>query len=177
MSIYEAEIGPGSEVLRVIVSPAEGWGSGNLGGEWRVTSDPYTTDEQVVAYAGIGHGFDPGVVEQFVADHWTNEKATIPDPDTGEYFYNTQGMLTWYDGKAWRNTLPTGSPNTWEPGVANWREYPLGDEYPLWLQPSGAYDAYPYGFTVEHNEEVWVSNVDANVWEPGAAGITQWDTP
>lgn len=43
-----------------------------------------------------------------------------------------------------------------------------------WAQPTGAQDAYAKGDRVTHNGKTWESTVDANVWEPGAAGITQW---
>lgn len=45
-------------------------------------------------------------------------------------------------------------------------------EWPEWRQPTGAHDAYPIGAKVSHNDKHWVSNVDNNVWEPGAYG---WD--
>lgn len=41
------------------------------------------------------------------------------------------------------------------------------EEYPEWVQPSGAHDAYPLGAKVMHNGKRWVSDIDANVWEPG----------
>ena len=82
--------------------------------------------------------------------------------------------MTWFEGKAWRNLMPTGNPNVWQPPT-NWREYPMGDQYPLWVQPSGAVDAYPLGFVVEHQGVAWSSNVAANVWTPGAPGSeTLW---
>lgn len=43
-------------------------------------------------------------------------------------------------------------------------------EWPEWRQPTGATDAYPLGAKVSHNDKHWVSNVDANVWEPGVYG-------
>lgn len=42
----------------------------------------------------------------------------------------------------------------------------------LWTQPLGATDAYDLGDRVSHNGEIWVSNCDGNVWEPGVYG---WD--
>ena len=44
------------------------------------------------------------------------------------------------------------------------------EEWPEWRQPTGAQDAYAKGAKVSHNEQHWVSDVDNNVWEPGAAG-------
>ncbi len=48
-----------------------------------------------------------------------------------------------------------------------------GVEWPEWRQPTGAHDAYEKGAKVSHNEKHWVSDVDANVWEPGAYGWTE----
>ncbi len=170
MTVYAAEVDQNAEVLRVLVAPSVGWCELFFGGVWIETSDPYIVEPQTVAYCGPGHHYDPGVAERFVGDEWTQEKATTPDPDDGSYFYATQGQLTWYDAgtgaRAWRNLLPTGSPNVFPPPT-NWREYPMGAEHPLWVQPTGAFDAYPAGFVVEHNAAVWESVIDANTTEPG----------
>lgn len=42
-----------------------------------------------------------------------------------------------------------------------------GDE---WVQPTSAMDAYPRGWTVEHDGKTWVSLTPANVWRPGTSG-------
>jgi hypothetical protein len=39
-------------------------------------------------------------------------------------------------------------------------------EFPAWIQPVGAQDAYPKGAKVSHLEKHWISDVDNNVWEP-----------
>lgn len=60
----------------------------------------------------------------------------------------------------------------WEPDVAAslWvRTTPEG-VIPEWVQPTGGHDAYNSGDKVTHNGRTWESLVDANVWEPGAAG-------
>ena len=44
------------------------------------------------------------------------------------------------------------------------------EEYPEWVQPTGAHDAYNIGDKVTHNGKTWVSDVDNNVWEPGVYG-------
>lgn len=49
-----------------------------------------------------------------------------------------------------------------------------------WRQPSGAYDAYPEGWTVTHDGKTWESLVAGNVWEPGVSGwreVTSDGTP
>ena len=47
------------------------------------------------------------------------------------------------------------------------------EEYPEWVQPAGAHDAYMKGAKVSHNSKHWISDVDNNVWEPGAYGWTE----
>lgn len=39
-----------------------------------------------------------------------------------------------------------------------------------WRQPSGAHDAYPQGFVVEHNGKRWTNLVMSNPHEPGVSG-------
>lgn len=61
----------------------------------------------------------------------------------------------------------------WQPSLtpALWTRVSI-DEWPEWIQPTGAQDAYMSGDKVSHNEKHWVSNADNNVWEPGVYG---WD--
>ena len=47
------------------------------------------------------------------------------------------------------------------------------DEYPAWVQPTGAHDAYSKGDKVTHNGKRWTSDVDNNTWEPGVYGWTE----
>ena len=42
-----------------------------------------------------------------------------------------------------------------------------GEEY---VPPTGHHDAYPEGWTVQHDGKTWVSLTAANVWEPGVSG-------
>lgn len=42
-------------------------------------------------------------------------------------------------------------------------------EWPEWIQPVGSTDAYAKGAKVSHLGKHWISDVDANVWEPGVA--------
>lgn len=43
-------------------------------------------------------------------------------------------------------------------------------EWPEWVQPTGAQDAYMSGAKVSHKDKHWISTVDNNVWEPGVYG-------
>lgn len=44
------------------------------------------------------------------------------------------------------------------------------EEWPEWVQPTGAHDAYNMGDKVSHNEKHWESLIDANTYEPGVYG-------
>lgn len=44
------------------------------------------------------------------------------------------------------------------------------EEWPEWVQPVGASDAYAINSQVSHNNLHWISDVDNNVWEPGVYG-------
>ena len=60
----------------------------------------------------------------------------------------------------------------WEPPnvPALWAKEQDPSDIPEWGQPTGAHDAYLIGDRVRHNEKVWESLVDNNVWEPGTPG-------
>lgn len=47
------------------------------------------------------------------------------------------------------------------------------EEYPEWVRPTGAHDAYEQGAKVSHNGKKWTSDIAANVWEPGVYGWTE----
>lgn len=44
------------------------------------------------------------------------------------------------------------------------------EEWPEWIQPTGAHNAYAKGAKVVHNGKRWVSADYGNVWEPGVYG-------
>ena len=65
------------------------------------------------------------------------------------------------------------SQDDWTPPVvpALWkREGTPGVEFPDWVQPTGAHDAYAKDDKVSHNDKHWISTIDANIWEPGVYG-------
>ena len=70
------------------------------------------------------------------------------------------------------------SQSQWTPDTATSLYKRVGvsaDGTPKWVQPVGATDAYNKGDVVEHNGAKWVSDIDANVWEPGVYGWTNQD--
>lgn len=78
-----------------------------------------------------------------------------------------------YDGLLYRCVQAHTSQADWTPDVvpALWVRAST-EEWPEWVQPTGAHDAYNTGDKVSHNGKHWVSTMDGNVWEPGVAG---WD--
>ena len=126
---------------------------------------------------GIGDVFSSACPKLFAAPFDETRYATIQvNEETGETFwlYNTQGQAVSYNGFHWLNTLPTGTPNVFPPPT-NWRKYEAdGEGRAIWNQPSGAYDAYPAGFTVVHDGGLYRSLIEANTTTP-AAGSQWWE--
>ena len=64
----------------------------------------------------------------------------------------------------------------WEPDVAVslFAKVLIPDpgEIPEWEQP-GSTNPYMAGDKVRHNDKVWVSDIDNNVWEPGVYGWSE----
>ena len=78
-----------------------------------------------------------------------------------------------YKGLLYRCIQAHTSQPDWTPDItpALWVRTST-EEWPEWIQPQGAHDAYNKGDKCSHNSKHWVSNMDANVFEPGVAG---WD--
>ena len=76
-----------------------------------------------------------------------------------------------YEDILYRCVQAHTSQTGWEPPnvPALWTVVSL-DEWPEWVQPTGAQDAYNKGDKVSHNEKHWVSEYNSNTWEPGVFG-------
>ena len=77
-----------------------------------------------------------------------------------------------YGEDLYRCVQPHFANSTWCPDLvpALWAKISL-DEFPEWVQPLGAEDAYQHGDKVTHDGFHYVSTFDgANVWEPGVYG-------
>lgn len=79
-----------------------------------------------------------------------------------------------YNGLLYRCVQAHTSQADWTPDAvpALWVRTST-EEWPEWIQPTGAHDAYNKGDKVSHNEKHWVSDIDANVYEPGVYGWTE----
>ncbi len=88
----------------------------------------------------------------------------------------TAGALRAYDGKLYKCVQTHTSQNDWTPDVAVSLWSIAGnpaEEWPEWSQPVGSHDAYMKGDKVSYNGSHWISDIDNNVWQPGAYG---WKT-
>jgi hypothetical protein len=80
-----------------------------------------------------------------------------------------------YGDKLYRCEQTHDAQAAWTPDAtpALWTEVALPGEIPVWRQPTGAQDAYQTGDKVHYPNaegDVWVSTMDANVYEPGVYG-------
>lgn len=95
------------------------------------------------------------------------------------------GDIRQYNGLLYRCVQAHTSQATWTPEDAGGRAVPVdapslwtriadpAQEWPEWIQPTGAHNAYAQGAKVSHNGKHWISDVGANVWEPGVYGWTE----
>lgn len=79
-----------------------------------------------------------------------------------------------YGGTLYRCVQAHTSQAEWSPELTPslWVRVSL-KEWPDWVQPTGAHDAYNKGVGVTHSGKRWVSDTDGNVWEPGIYGWTE----
>ena len=81
------------------------------------------------------------------------------------------GQILRYNDDIYRVIQPHTTQSDWTPDKvpALFSKISL-DEFPEWVQPTGAQDAYSAGDKVSHNGKHWKSTVNGNVWEPGVYG-------
>ena len=79
-----------------------------------------------------------------------------------------------YEDQLYRCVQAHTAQDDWTPDVtpALWARVSV-EEWPEWIQPTGAQDAYNKGDKVSHNDKHWTSDYDANIWEPGVFGWTE----
>lgn len=80
-----------------------------------------------------------------------------------------------YGGKLYKCVQAHTSQEDWMPDAtpALWTEVAKPGEIPVWVQPTGAQDAYMTGDRVHYptaDDAIYVSTVDNNVWAPGVYG-------
>lgn len=84
---------------------------------------------------------------------------------------------TQYNGTLYKCVQAHTSQADWTPDAtpALWTVVTV-EEWPEWVQPAGAHDAYDKDSKVTHNGKKWISSYDANVWEPGVYGWEEQTT-
>lgn len=76
-----------------------------------------------------------------------------------------------YNGKLYKCVQVHTAQTDWAPDVtpALWVAVSV-DEWPEWVQPTGAHDAYNRGDKVSYNGKRYICTADANVYAPGVYG-------
>lgn len=76
-----------------------------------------------------------------------------------------------YDGTLYKCIQAHTSQSDWTPSAtpALWKVVSV-DEYPEWVQPTGAHDAYNIGDKVTYNGKHYVCTSNANVYAPDVYG-------
>lgn len=112
---------------------------------------------------------------QQIDDHTIAEYPSM-FPVWDENFTGKAGTIVQDEGNLYRSIHDVGAGQNTKPSQtpAMWTR--IGDpteEWPEWIQPIGAHDAYSKDAKVSHNEKHWISDVDSNVWEPGVYGWSE----
>lgn len=81
------------------------------------------------------------------------------------------GEIVCYGDALYKVIIPHTAQDDWAPSeaVSLFTKVSIA-EYPDWVQPTGAHDAYNTGDKVAYEGKHWVSVADANVWQPGVYG-------
>lgn len=102
---------------------------------------------------------------------WTENMAV--EVDVKYRFWNAERDEIWLWKCVQGHTTQAG----WEPYNTPALWVRVGEEGQIlkWVQPTGAHDAYQTGEKVywPEPEDVWQSDLDGNVWEPGVYGWTK----
>lgn len=125
-------------------------------------------EEAKAIRAGI-EAFSANQTDEILIDN----VAAFPYWNGGGVSYSA-GMLLQYDSSLYRVIQPHTSQADWTPDrVPALFTRVSVEEYPDWVQPTGAHDAYGKGDKVAHNGKHWQSDIDGNVWEPGVYGWSE----
>lgn len=81
-----------------------------------------------------------------------------------------------YEDKLYRCVQAHTSQADWTPPAVPALWVAIADpaeEWPAWVQPTGAHNAYAKDAKVSHMGKHWVSYVDGNTWEPSVYGWSE----
>lgn len=113
---------------------------------------------------------DMNTVTAGLTDEQALDLATLFMPWKSETAYIT-GNRVRHGNQLYRCGQAHKSLSDWTPDAtpALWTRISV-EEFPQWVQPTGAQDAYMIGDKVTHNGKTWTSTINGNVWEPGVYG-------
>ena len=76
-----------------------------------------------------------------------------------------------YDEKLYKCVQAHTAQSDWTPDITPnlWTRVSI-DEFPEWVQPTGAQDAYRLGDKVSHIGKHWISEIDYNTYAPSVYG-------
>lgn len=115
-------------------------------------------------------------IEQ-MSENATDEEAldnilAFPKWEVGKEYVKDERIR--YENVLYKVLQSHTSQSDWTPDVAVSLFVKVSiEEYPEWVQPQGAHDAYNKGDKVTHLEKHWESEIDANVYEPSVYGWTE----
>lgn len=116
--------------------------------------------------AASGTTDEKAILAPELFDRWRAESVAYAVGDRVRYGDLLYKCLTAHTSQ--ESWTPDAAPSLWvridDPAI----------EWPEWRQPQGSTDAYAKGAKVSHNGKRWISDLDANVWEPGVSGWTEY---
>lgn len=101
---------------------------------------------------------------------WDGNSRSYKTGDIFSYGVNADGETQLYSVLQAHTSQPDWTPDT---ASSLYKKVGFTDTgVSIWTQPLGATDAYNKGDEVSHNGQIWTSDIDGNVWEPGVYGWT-----
>ena len=113
-----------------------------------------------------------GLADGASDDKIVDNKAAFPfwNPDGVDYVADD---ILQFETEVYRVVQPHKSQPDWAPNLvpALFTVINAGEDWKEW-KPG---NSYAKGAKRTHNGKKWISNVDNNIWQPGATGVYTWD--
>lgn len=103
-------------------------------------------------------------------DEWNPDHGRYYDGNDGEHPVDRVRRF----GLLYKCVQTHDAQDNWSPerAVSLWTRIAEPSEWPEWIQPTGAHNAYAKDAKVSHNGKHWISDIPNNVYEPGVYGWT-----
>ena len=124
-----------------------------------MTVDEARSLRKIIEQASQGLDDKTSLMVVYLHPHWSAGQAY------------TAGFKAQHDGTLYKCVQAHTSQSDWMPSAtpALWVVVSV-DEYPEWMQPTGAHDAYNIGDKVTYNGQHYVCTSDGNVYAPNVYG-------